>query len=150
MKNENLEIRPFDLARDIEPLSVIWFEASLRAHPFIGETRLREQRKLIEEEYLPNSETWVACRAGQPLGFISLIETFIGGLFIAPDHQGDGVGRKLVEHAKKLKGDLSLEVYTENLQAVRFYEALGFREMSRRDVDDSGYPYPNAALQLKG
>lgn len=150
MENQDVVIRPFDAEGDTEKLSAIWLEASLKAHPFIGELRLLEQRQLIEEEYLPKAETWVASHSGEAVGFISLLGSFVGGIFIAPTHQGRGVGRTLIAHALELKGELSLEVYTENEQAVRFYASLGFKELSRRDVDDFGYPYQNAALHLNG
>lgn len=148
--NQDIVIRPYDRAADTEILSSIWFDASMIAHPFIGRRRLLEQRRLIETEYLPKAETWVACHSGHAIGFISLLDSFIGGLFIAPDRQGLGAGRKLVAHALARKGALSLEVYTANEQAVRFYTSLGFNEVSRRDVDDFGYPYQNAALHLRG
>ena len=150
MENITLVIRPFDAATDLKRLSNIWFEASLKAHPFIGERRLIEQRGLIEGEYLPKAETSVACLDGEAVGFISLLGSFIGGIFVAPDRQGFGIGRKLIAGALARKGELSLEVYTENEQAVRFYKQLGFQEISRRATDDFGLPFPNAALTLKG
>ncbi|WP_444666848.1 GNAT family N-acetyltransferase [Cereibacter changlensis] len=150
MKNQTVVIRPFDAATDIEKLSAIWLDASRLAHPFMGEQRLLQQRKLIEEEYLPKAETWVACRAGEALGFISLLDSFIGGIFISPDQQGQGIGRRLIAHALSLKGELSLEVYTRNEQAFGFYRMLGFREVSRRPNDDNGLPFENAHLRLKG
>ncbi|NPD17137.1 GNAT family N-acetyltransferase [Xinfangfangia sp. D13-10-4-6] len=125
------------------------FRVRFNTHPFIGEKRLTEQRGLIEREYLPKAETSVACLDGDPVGFISLLGTFIGGIFISPDRQGLGVGRKLIADALARKGELSLEVYTENEQAVRFYNRLGFREVARRDVDDFGFPFPNATLRQK-
>lgn len=146
MKNENVVIRPFDAVSDLKRLSTIWFEASLKAHPFIGEERLIEQRKLIEEVYLPKAETSVAFLEGKAVGFISLLDCFIGGIFIAPEWQGHGVGRTLIADALARKGELSLEVYTDNEQAVRFYRRLGFQEVSRRAVDDFGFPFPNASL----
>ncbi|MBR3372139.1 MAG: GNAT family N-acetyltransferase [Rhodobacteraceae bacterium] len=148
--NHGIVIRPFDRAADTEILSSIWFDASIIAHPFIGRRRLLEQRRLIADEYLPNAETWVASHSGHAIGFISLLDSFIGGLFVAPDRQGLGAGRRLVAHALAQKGALSLEVYTANEHAVRFYTSLGFSEVSRRDVDDFGYPYQNAALHLQG
>ena len=96
MKNVNVVIRPFDAATDLKILSTIWFEASLEAHPFIGETRLTEQRSLIEEAYLPKAETSVACLDGEAVGFISLLGCFIGGIFIAP---GFRLGRNGVASA---------------------------------------------------
>ncbi|GAA4227545.1 putative acetyltransferase [Sagittula marina] len=149
MENVNVLIRPFDAATDLKKLSTIWFEASLEAHPFIGEKRLTEQGKLIEEAYLPKAETSVACIDGEAVGFISLLGCFIGGIFIAPGWQGHGIGRTLIADALARKGDLSLEVYTENERAVRFYRTLGFQEVSRRAVDDFGFPFPNAALRIK-
>lgn len=148
MTNQNVIIRPFDMRGDTKQLSGIWFDASLKAHPFIGRQRLLEQRDMIEQKYLPNSETWVACRSGEPLGFISLLDSFVGGIFVAPNQQGQGIGRKLIGYALDRKGELSLEVYTQNEQAVRFYASVGFREESRRPVDDEGFPFENAHLTL--
>lgn len=73
MENTNVVIRPFDAVTDLKKLSNIWFEASMKAHPFIGEARLTEQRRLIEAEYLPKAETSVACLDGEAVGFISLL-----------------------------------------------------------------------------
>lgn len=149
MKNVETTIRAYEASTDLETLSTIWFEASVLAHPFIGEERLREQRLLIETKYLPDAETWVACRAGVPVGFVSLLDNFIGGLFVAPGQQGHGIGRALVAHALQQKGELLLEVYTSNAQALRFYESLGFEEQSRRARDDEGMPFENAQMLLR-
>ena len=147
MENEDLLIRPF-AAHDTVPLSKIWLDASRLAHPFIGEQRLLEQRLLIEQDYLPKAETWVAMAHGKAAGFISLLDNFICGLFIAPHCQGLGIGRRLIAHALALKGELNLEVYTHNAQAMRFYAGLGFQEISRRAIDDEGHPFENAHLRL--
>ncbi len=148
MKKMDVMIRAYRAA-DLEELSAIWFEASITAHAFVGEARLREQRLLIETVYLPNAETWVAIRGGEPAGFVSLLDDFIGGLFVSPRHQGAGIGRLLVSHALQLKGQLRLEVYTANSQAYAFYENLGFEEQSRRSEDDEGLPFENAPMLLK-
>ena len=148
MNNPNISIRPYDAATDIKILSAIWLDASRHAHAFIGEERLLDQQKLVEEIYLPKAETTVACLGGEPAGFISLLGNFIGGLFVAPMHQGRGIGRRLVAHALEEKGELSLEVYLDNAQAVGFYKRLGFRELSRRPVDDQGLPFANALMHL--
>ncbi|MFK3689942.1 GNAT family N-acetyltransferase [Agrobacterium tumefaciens] len=148
MHKTSVQIRPFDAARDTQTLSLIWLNASLLAHPFIGTQRLREQRKLIEDTYLPNSETFVAEISGQTTGFISLINNFVGGLFVSPHWQGKGVGRELIAHALTIHDALNLNVYTENAQAMGFYKSLGFREVTRSSHDDDGMPFENARLQL--
>ncbi len=148
MHKTSVQIRPFDAARDTQTLSLIWLNASLLAHPFIGTQRLREQRKLVEDTYLPNSETFVAEISGQTTGFISLINNFVGGLFVSPHWQGKGVGRELIAHALTIHDALNLNVYTENAQAMGFYKSLGFREVTRSSHDDDGMPFENARLQL--
>jgi ribosomal protein S18 acetylase RimI-like enzyme len=150
MKNQDVAIRPYAPEADLKKLSSIWLDASRLAHPFIGEQRLLEQRALIEDQYLPSSETWVAFMADEACGFISLLDTFIGGIFISPNRQGLGIGRQLISHALGLKGELELEVYIDNQQAVAFYTKLGFQELSRRPRDDEGYPFANARLRLIG
>ncbi|UTY59712.1 GNAT family N-acetyltransferase [Massilia sp. erpn] len=148
MDNIKLQIRAFEAA-DIEKLSAIWFASSCRAHAFLGEARLREQRTLVEEAYLPNSETWVACLDDVPVGFIGLIDSFIGGLFVDPGRQGSGIGRALADHALGLKGELELEVYAENHAACAFYRRLGFAEVSRRAEDDEGLPFEVILMRFR-
>jgi putative acetyltransferase len=104
---------------------------------------------LVEKTHLPEADTCVACFDDEQVGFIGLLGTFVGGLFVAPARQGQGIGRALITHALERKGELSLEVYTRNERAFRFYIGLGFREVSRRQIDDLGLPFENAHLNLK-
>lgn len=144
----NVQIRAFE-ATDIKTLSEIWFGASRQVHAILVEQRLREQRTLIEDTYLPQSETWVACINGMPVGFIGLIDSFIGGLFVDPSRQGSGVGRALVAHALELKGELQLEVYADNRSAHAFYRRLGFEELARQAQDDNGLPFEIVRMHFK-
>lgn len=150
MQNHHAVIRPYDPATDTEKLSQIWLDAALIAHAFIGEETLRAQRSLIEDVYLPKAETSVACVGGEPAGFISLLGDFVGGLFVAPAFQGQGIGRMLIEHALARTNELSLEVYTANEGAMRFYQRLGFVEQSRRPLDNEGLPFENALMRYGG
>lgn len=99
MKSSETLIRAYEPKADLTAIIDVWFEASLIAHPFIGPERLSEQRQLIKEVYLPQAETWVALQGGPPIGFISLLGNVVGGLFIHPAWQGQGIGRKLIDHA---------------------------------------------------
>ncbi|WP_273726267.1 GNAT family N-acetyltransferase [Brucella gallinifaecis] len=148
MKNMTLMIRTYQAA-DKQILSSIWYRASLEAHGFLGEDLLRNQQKLIEDVYLEKAETWVAVLNGEPVGFIGLLDCFIGGLFVDPSVQGYGIGHRLLDHALTLKGELSLEVYADNKRACRFYQRLGFQEISRRGEDDNGLPFTNIWMRRK-
>ncbi|WP_419677588.1 GNAT family N-acetyltransferase [Aliarcobacter lanthieri] len=148
MDEMKFNIRSFDPS-DLKKLSEIWFVASSEVHSFLGKQRLLEQKKLIEDIYLLNSETYVACYDGIPIGFIGLMDTFIGGLFIDPKMQGFGIGRALVNYALKLKEGLQLEVYFDNQKAYLFYRHLGFEEISRKAKDDDGLPFEVVHMKLK-
>ena len=97
---------------------------------------MQKQKALVRDHYLDASETWLALDGDTPLGFIGLLDAFIGGLFVAPAAHGRGIGRQLVEHAATLKGALEVEVYAANREALGFYARCGFVESGRRPRDD--------------
>ena len=141
-----LVIRPFT-ADDNARLTAIWYAASRISHPFLPDDLLLRQRREISEKYLPETETWVAARNGDPVGFIGLIDQFIGGLFVSPDVQSLGIGGRLLDHAFALKSKLALEVYAANTRAVAFYRRHGFCGVRRRETDDNGLPHPLILMQ---
>lgn len=128
--------RPTDLDKVVN----IWYEASKIAHSFISEEALASQKKLVINTYLPVAETWVSEEDGELVGFISLLENMVGGLFVSPLYQGTGTGTKLIEHARSLRGSLSVEVFKENIKARKFYEKCGFILMGERLEENTGFP----------
>jgi putative acetyltransferase len=134
-----LIIRPYTSENQVQ-LVDIWHEASRVGHPFLSEQELDEQKVLVRDVYLPKAENWVAIEAGEPLGFIGLLDCFVGGLFVRPSAHGQGIGRALIEHAASLKGQLEVEVYGLNQAALEFYQRLGFTVTGRRENDDQGRP----------
>ena len=84
------------------------------------------KKSAMKEKYLPLAENLVFEEEGKVTGFISLVGERVCALFVAPEMQGKGIGRALLEHAKTLKGKLSLKVYRENENAFRFYKKCGF------------------------
>ncbi|MFK0147927.1 GNAT family N-acetyltransferase [Streptomyces griseus] len=131
---------------DEDAAVVVWSRAGGPAHPFIpgeGEGEGERARKM-REVYLVHAENWVAETDGRVVALLGLLGAEIGGLFVAPEAQGTGVGRRLVEHAAALHGALTLEVYEKNTAARGFYARLGFVEESRR-VDEE---YDEVMLKL--
>lgn len=98
-----------------------------------------------------NSFLFVAASGGEIVGFISgeLREgspTFrsktwasVDDVFVAPDHRSRGVGRALVASVASWATDkgasgVSLQVAAANSRARKFYDELGFREISVYEV----------------
>jgi putative acetyltransferase len=149
MNRTELEIRPYR-ADDNAVLTTVWLDASRIAHDFLGEAKLKEQSKLVSEIYLPQAETWVACLNGEPVGFLGLLDNYIGGLFVSPEAQGRGIGQAMIAQGLKLKGSLTLDVYARNLRTVAFYEKQGFVETDRRPTDKEGLPFEEISMSLSG
>jgi len=135
----DLQIRPYRPA-DKPRLLSIWRAASEIGHPFFSKDQLDAQQKLVGEIYLPKAENWVAQYDDKPVGFIGLVDNFVGGLFVAPEAQGRGIGRALIAHALERNNSLELDVYALNESAIGFYHRLGFIEVERRQTDDNDLP----------
>ncbi|MEM8578855.1 MAG: GNAT family N-acetyltransferase [Pseudomonadota bacterium] len=84
---------------------------------------------------------WVTV-AGQPAqGFLAREDAFIHALYVAPDRQGRGIGKALLDAAKAAPR-LELWTFQANLRAQAFYRREGFTEAERTDGarNDEGLP----------
>ena len=132
-------IRPYE-DRDLNDVLDVWNAATRLAHPFLDNVFLRDERKAIAEVYLPMAETWVFILDTGVVGFIALLGDEVGGLYVAPDHHGQGIGRQLVDHARGLRGHLEVEVFKANTLGRRFYDRYGFVLMKERIHEETGQP----------
>lgn len=111
---------------DTDALVAIWEAANALAHPFLSADFVAQVKDDMRAIYLPNAETWVMEKDGAPVGFISMIDTEIGGLFLDPAHHGQGLGKALIDHVAALKGPLRVDVFAQNAVGRPFYERYGF------------------------
>ncbi|HUP15789.1 MAG TPA: GNAT family N-acetyltransferase [Acidimicrobiia bacterium] len=123
---------------DLESLFEVWYRASLIAHWFLSEEFLETERSQIKEQWLPIAETTVAEQDGRVVGFLSLIGDEVGGIFVDPDYQGRGIGRALMDHARRGRPILELDVFEDNVVARPFYAAYGFVQVDRHLHPESG------------
>lgn len=130
-------------ASDWERLLEIWLESVRATHGFLSEADVATLLPEVRDLALPALELWVLCDdGGELLGFMGLDGAKVEALFIAPSSSRRGGGRMLIEHARRLKGPLAVDVNEQNPAALRFYEAMGFRAQGRSAVDSAGRPFP--------
>ncbi len=130
MTSCQFEIRKYE-TKDTDALILIWQSANALAHPFLDEGFVSQVAIDMRNLYLPNAETWVLDIDEQPVGFIALLGSEIGGLFLDPAQHGKGYGKALTDYAAKLKGQLSVEVFEKNNIGRGFYDRYGFVEVSK-------------------
>ncbi|TQV82261.1 GNAT family N-acetyltransferase [Denitrobaculum tricleocarpae] len=125
---------------DTDVVVASWRSASALAHPFLSQAFIDREAENVRNVYLALAETWVTEVDGEVVGFISLIEDMVGGLFLDPAYHGRGYGRAMLDKAVAEKGALQVEVFEENAIARRFYTAYGFQGAEEFTHELSGQP----------
>ena len=124
--------------KDTEMIIDVWYQASLIAHPFLTEAFLQEEKTRLREIFLPNSQTWVYEEAGQVVGFISLVDSEVGGIFVRPSNQRQGIGKALMDKARSLHNYLELDVFEANKSGRAFYAKYGFAPIKKYREAETG------------
>jgi putative acetyltransferase len=130
--------------KDRDVLFDVWLRSVEATHAFVSDADIQAFKPLVRD-YLASNETefWVLCDAdGAVAGFMGMAGPEVESLFLAPEFHGRGGGRRLVEHARTLHGELTVDVNEQNAAAVGFYQACGFVVEGRSELDGSGRPYP--------
>ena len=68
-------------------------------------------------------------------------------LFIAPDMNGHGLGKQLIQYGIRTYGINHVAVNEQNPKAKGFYEHMGFSVYKRTELDEQGNPYPLLYMQ---
>lgn len=141
-------IRPY-ASEDQDQLIEVWYRASLIAHPFLSEDFLHAERTQIAEHWIPLAETTVFESDGMVVGFVALIGNEVGGLFVDPRHQRQGIGHALLDVARATRPYLELEVFEANPIGRSFYSAYGFEQIGQSIEQTSGEPQLRLRLEME-
>lgn len=137
------KIEVIDYPRLIE----IWESAVLHTHDF-----LKEEDFLYYKKQLPVYFQYVTLigfeQDGVLVGFMGVAEGNLEMLFVDNDCRGAGIGKRLVEYAIAHLKVTKVDVNEQNTQAVGFYKHIGFRLLSRSELDGEGKEYPLLHMQL--
>lgn len=139
-------------AADADCLVDIWERSVLATHTFLSAAEvaaLRPQVRVYLQAAPPELFVMEDPR-GALHGFMGMTGPRIDSLFLAPEFQRQGGGRRLVAYALARHPELSVDVNEQNPQARRFYEACGFVVVGRSPTDDAGRPYPILHLRRAG
>lgn len=131
-----------DSPKDIEQLKKLFLIT--RLNTFIYDPP--EKFKL--DDYINSvngEEVWVAEQDTIIVGFVSmwLEDNFIHNLFVHPNWQDRGIGKRLLEKAEeRLQPPMELRVRIENLKACNFYQKHGWLDVGiSKDVVDPHFTY---------
>ena len=119
--------------QDYDELLTVW-EASVRStHHFLAEKDIQFYKPLIREQYFLAVELYIIRNEKEEIAaFMGLSDELIEMLFVRPDQQGKGYGKRLMEYA----------VHQKHIHKVVF------QVVSRDETDPTGKPFPILHLQL--
>ncbi|WP_421794152.1 acetyltransferase [Hydrocarboniphaga effusa] len=121
----------------------IWEQSVRASHDFLSEQDIQSLIPIVRDQALPSLEVWVLYdEVSKPIGFMGLDDSKLEALFISPTSFRTGGGRAMLEHARKLKGQLQVDVNEQNPRAVAFYLSNGFVISGRSPTDSQGLPFP--------
>jgi GNAT superfamily N-acetyltransferase len=110
-----------------------------------------EVRAWIRDRLIPNDEVWVADEEGRVVAMLALAPGWVEQLYVAPDRLGEGLGSRLIEHAKSRYPDgLELWTFQVNERARRFYEGHGFVAVEMTDGSANQERQPDVRYEWKG
>lgn len=126
-------------AGDADALTALLLRSRTQAMPWLisphdeASTRWWMEHVLIADQHVR-----IAHDHGRPLGFAAVNGDSLEQLYVDPDHQHHGVGRTLLDDARRRHPEgLHLHVFTRNNRARRFYEAAGFVLVGHSDGQDN-------------
>jgi putative acetyltransferase len=136
---------------DRDALLDVWLRSVRATHTFLTEEDIQYFLPLVRDVALVELEVWKLCDEHDvAVGFMGLTDAKMEAIFLAPEVRRRGWGRMLVDHARKLKGPLTVDVNEQNEEAVEFYKACGFRVVGRSELDSTGRPFPLLHLSEAG
>lgn len=135
-------IRAFQNA-DLDIVADIWLDTNIKAHHFIP-VQYWEGHFQAVKEMLLQAEIYVYEKEenNKVQGFIGLSDNYIAGIFVRSEVQSEGIGKQLLDFVKRIKTELSLNVYQKNVRAVRFYQRESFKiesESIDKDTKETEY-----------
>ena len=130
-------------------LQRVW-EASVRAtHHFLTEEAIREIALELPQALRNVPSLTVALDdQNQPVGFMGIAGHSLEMLFLAPEHQGKGLGTQLFRHGMAQHYIAQITVNEQNQRALAFYLRRSYKVHHRTPTDDRGRPYPILYLTL--
>ena len=106
----------------------LWLRTSNYSNSFVAADFWQTHYDYIKQKYIDKKDTFVYVKDDKIVGFtVVAADNEIGGLFVDPEYQNNGIGTELINFLKNEYPCLRADVYARNRKAFRFSVELGFK-----------------------
>ena len=120
------EYRP----EDFDAVTILWRVSREKSLPQFHREKghfFYEDQGYFRDHILRENKVWVVEIGNRPVAFLAMREDFIDHLYVHPDYQNRGIGKALLDHARRLSPEhIWLYTLQNNINARAFYEKNGF------------------------
>jgi ribosomal protein S18 acetylase RimI-like enzyme len=115
---------------DFDAVTILWRISREKSLPEFQHAKghfFYEDQDYFREHILKQNKVFVVESDQRPIAFMAIKDEFIDQLYVHPDYQNQGVGKTLLDYARKLSPEhVWLYTLQINLNARVFYEKNGF------------------------
>jgi ribosomal protein S18 acetylase RimI-like enzyme len=133
-------------AADAPAVVAVFHAARADALPYLPLLHTPEEDRTFFGGLVDQRLVTVAEADGRVAGFLALHDDWVEHLYVAPEAQGRGLGRALLQHAQASNERLQLWVFQRNTRAIGFYEHHGFAIAERTDGAHNEERTPDARM----
>jgi GNAT superfamily N-acetyltransferase len=135
------------VSADADATATVYLDSFRAALPSVRRAHSDEDvRAWIRDFVVLAQECWVAEEDDRIVGMMVLEGDLVDQMYVAPDRLGQGIGRRLLDHAKVGRTSLRLYTFAVNKRARRFYGRNGFVEIEATDGSGNEEREPDVLL----
>jgi len=126
---ENFFIRNYR-PEDFDALTILWRISREKSLPEFQNKKghfFYEDQNYFRDHILKENTVFVVESGQRPVAFMAIKDEFVDQLYVHPDYQNQGIGKALLDYARKRSPEhVWLYTLQINLNARAFYEKNGF------------------------
>lgn len=134
---------------DVAEIARVFRESFQATLPFLPTLHTAEEDfAYFKEQVLTRNDVFVAKNSNEKIvGFIAFNEAWVNHLYLLPSSTKKGIGKRLLNEAKRKSESLMLWAFQKNQNARDFYLSQGFKIVKETDGSENEEKEPDILME---